>query len=384
MLPADEPLRLSILPDLGTAQNAAGDLDGARSTFDEAIERAAAAGEERLRMHAVVERWLAHAETNEESDFAVLAGRDAEQALAVFEAATDERGLSRAWQLLSEVCFERGQLGDAERHLEPALLHARNAGDLGEQTAIYARLGTLFARGPTPVGEVLRRCREILAETEGNRTIAGAMYHPMAHMKARQGEFEEALRLASLCREIHRENGAMWAYWVYAEIEWDIRMLAGEPEEALGILTEGCDQIERMGDTFPLLSAWLARSLYELGRFDEAERRAQEAVDAVDDDHGRSAGLGMLARVRARQGRFEEAERMAREAVAYFAGTDYSTDRTWLLMDLVEVLRLAGRPDEAMTTLSEALALYEQREDAVSAAQARELIEELVGVRPEG
>ena len=26
-------------------------------------------------------------------------------------------------------------------------------------------------------------------ETEGNRTIAGLMYHPLAHMKARQGKF---------------------------------------------------------------------------------------------------------------------------------------------------------------------------------------------------
>ena len=95
------------------------------------------------------------------------------------------------------------------------------------------------------------------------------------------------------------------------------------------------------------------------------------------DDLGRAAGQGALARVRARQGRFEEAEALAREAVAYFAHTDYSTDRTWVLMDLAEVLRLAGRPDEAIATLREALGLFEQREDAVSAAHTRELIDQL-------
>jgi hypothetical protein len=68
---------------------------------------------------------------------------------------------------------------------------------------------------------------------------------------------------------------------------------------------------------------------------------------------------------------------MAREAVAYFAGTDYSTDRTWVLMDLAEVLRLAGRTDEAIGTINEAIGLFEEREDMVSAARARVLIEDL-------
>jgi tetratricopeptide (TPR) repeat protein len=121
----------------------------------------------------------------------------------------------------------------------------------------------------------------------------------------------------------------------------------------------------------------LAQSLYALGRFDEAERRAQVAVDAVDDDLGRCAGLGALARVKAQKGHVDEAERMAREAVAYFAHTDYSTDRTWVLMDLAEVLRLAGRPDEAIAIIREAIGLFEQREDAVSAARAKVLIEDV-------
>ena len=198
-------------------------------------------------------------------------------ALDVFEAAGDERGLSRAWQLLSEVRFANGELGNAERDLEPALVHARKAGDVREQTSIYSRIGTLLARGPTPVGKAIERAEAILAETAGNRTIAGAMYHPLAHMKARQGEFAEATRLASLCRDIHRENGSMWSYWVYAEILWDIEMLAGRPAEALEILTEAYEQIERMGETFPLLSAWLAESLYawadRRGRATRAGRR---------------------------------------------------------------------------------------------------------------
>jgi tetratricopeptide (TPR) repeat protein len=164
---------------------------------------------------------------------------------------------------------------------------------------------------------------------------------------------------------------------MYPPTNADFRTAFNQQEDALEILTDAYEQIERMGEKFPLLAAWLSRSLYVLGRFEEAERMAQEAVDAVNDDLGRSAGLGALAKVRAQQGRVDEAERMAREAVEYFAGTDYSTDRTWVLMDLAEVLRSAGRSDEAIATIREALALYEQREDMVSATHARELIDEL-------
>ena len=121
----------------------------------------------------------------------------------------------------------------------------------------------------------------------------------------------------------------------------------------------------------------MAQSLYALERFDEAEDRAQVAVDAVDDDWARFTGMGVLARVLAQRGRLEEAERMAREAVTHFEGTKLSIERTTVLMDLAEVLRLAGRTDEAVLTLRTALELFEQKGDVVSAARARVLIEDL-------
>jgi tetratricopeptide (TPR) repeat protein len=293
----------------------------------------------------------------------------------VFEAAGDERGNSRAWQLLAAAHQAKGKLLDAERDLDSALRHARRAADVGGQVDIFARLGALLSRGPTPVTAAIKRCEDVLAETEGNRTIAAWMYHPMAHMRARQGDFDEAQRLASDCRSIFRDNGAMWSYWVFAEIEWDIRMLAGEPAEAVAIMTESYEEVERMGG-FPLESAWLAQSLYDVGLFEDAERRARVAVDA-EDEMARSVGRGVLACVLAQQGRVDEAERMAKEAAAYFAGTEYWPDRTGVLMNLGEVLRIAGRPDEAIEAIREALDLFERREDVVSAARASALIDEL-------
>jgi uncharacterized protein Yka (UPF0111/DUF47 family) len=74
---------------------------------------------------------------------------------------------------------------------------------------------------------------------------------------------------------------------------------------------------------------------------------------------------------------------MAREAVTYFEATLYSIDRTAVLLDRAEVLRLAERRDEAVSTLEHALELFEHREDIVSAARTRSLIDELGGTAAE-
>jgi len=372
LLAPDDPFRLRLLPELGGALAEAGDGAGARAILQEAVERADRAGDRSTRTRAAMGQFWAMA-----IDWDPEAA--AQEALAVFEAAGDERGLSQAWQMLSDIRFGEGRMGDAERAVERALVHARRGNNLREQTDVYSRLGTIFARGAAPITAATRRCREILAQTEGNRTIEAHMFHALAHMLARRGEFEQARDLADRCREIYHDNGAMWAYWAFAEISWDIETLAGRHEEALEILAEGFGHLEEMGTPLMVESAFLAKSLYELGRLDEAERRARVAFDAVDDPWARHTGMGVLATVVARQGHLDQAESLAREAVEHFERTECSIDRTEALLDLAEVLRLAGRPDEAVSTLRHALELFEQREDIVSAAQTSKLIEELTG-----
>jgi hypothetical protein len=47
------------------------------------------------------------------------------------------------------------------------------------------------------------------------------------------------------------------------------------------------------------------------------------------------------------------------------------------LVDLADVLELEGRPNEAGPPLREALALYERKEDVVSAGRVRSRLREL-------
>jgi hypothetical protein len=79
----------------------------------------------------------------------------------------------------------------------------------------------------------------------------------------------------------------------------------------------------------------------------------------------------------ATQGETEEAERCARNGVAAAADTDMLWFHADALIDLTEVLRMAGRPNEAARAATEALGLYERKGIVPSAARTRALLDEL-------
>lgn len=115
----------------------------------------------------------------------------------------------------------------------------------------------------------------------------------------------------------------------------------------------------------------LARALVDLGRYGEAEewsRRAEEmsAGDDVDaQKHWRQARARVLA-----QKRPIESERLARETVALAEQTDMTSDHGDALMDLAEVVELAGKRDEASAAFEQALVLYERKGNIVMADRA--------------
>jgi len=83
----------------------------------------------------------------------------------------------------------------------------------------------------------------------------------------------------------------------------------------------------------------------------------------------------VTARVRARRQSIEDAEQLAREAEAIAAGTDFLVLHTGALLDLAEVLELAGRPKEAIVAAEEALERSSLKENHVGARRARARLE---------
>jgi Flp pilus assembly protein TadD len=73
------------------------------------------------------------------------------------------------------------------------------------------------------------------------------------------------------------------------------------------------------------------------------------------------------AKVLARRGDHTQAERFAREAVSIGQATDFLNIRGDAHADLAAVLLVGGNVNDAAATLEQALALYQQKENLVSA-----------------
>ena len=115
------------------------------------------------------------------------------------------------------------------------------------------------------------------------------------------------------------------------------------------------------------------------GRYDEALEltEAFDEVPAPYDAEWQIKRRAIRAKALARCGDFAEAETLAREAVGLAEKTDFHNIHGDALMDLAEVLHLAGRGPEAEPAVQRAVALYERKGNVVSATKARALLSEL-------
>src|SRR4029079_7400703 len=171
----------------------------------------------------------------------------------------------------------------------------------------------------------------------------------------------------------------------YLHLRSIVEMFAGAPDIAEEALRVACANLEREEQTARLATraAELADSIYEQGRYDEAEiwiRRARESAGS-DDLDAAFLWRHVTAKVLAAQGVFDEAEQLAREAIDLVARTDALNRHADSLLSLGVIHRLAGQESEALDRIRAALHLYEQKGNVVSAERTRSML--LEGAIPE-
>ena len=363
-----DPERVELLVDLSEALVEGAQIDRARETVRGAADEAERLADDRLRAHVLMGQWYIKA-IDGVSDVEQTE-RDGLRAVEVFRKHGDDRGLARAWALVGAARWWAGRSGDAEEALERARQHAGAAGDARIEADSLLTLSAVLTQGPRPAEEAASRAEEIVEEYAGNRTVQAYMFHTLGHVRAWQGRFEEARRMAARYREILRENGqeANWAD--SSECAADVELLAGNVDEAVRLVAEGQRRYEEMGISDPTILPFLAYALYVAGRWEEAE---DPAVRAIAGGHPlwKMMAQTVLARVRAHQGRGEEAERLAGEAIESAGGTDYLGFQGRAAMAMAEVLELLGRKEEAVPFRQEAIRAFERKGATVWADLAR-------------
>ncbi len=377
LVPAESSARVELILDLGRALEIVGELTRADALLADAVETTVKLADPRLEAHARVEHALVRGAHLTQAAFAE-AEPVARDAIRVFEEVGDELGLARAWRLRSYSPWAACQWGAMAEALEQALAHARRAGAQAEERAVLHFLVVAVYFGPTPVEEALRRLDDMRAEATDDRVLEAIILNTEAGLLAMLGHFEEARDLERRSHQVFADLGQRTRLAGRSIQRAEVEFLAGEPAAAEEHLREGYDIFREMGEVGILstLAAVLGEAVYRQGRYDEAERFSaiSEEATAPDDVSALVSWRSVRAKVFTRRGEFERAEELSTEAVRLVEKTDALTQHADVLLDRAEILRLAGRDDEAPPLIEKAIALYEQKGSVAGADHARALL----------
>ena len=286
LLPADDPVRLNLMPDLAEALMEEGDLSEAAGVLDEVAERAGAAGLARIEAHATIVRLLLAESTDPESR-SDLALKELERVIPVFQELGDDLGLARSYRLTADVHWSRARYAACDEALLLAAEHARKAGAVREETECLGQLAGSGLYGPAPVAEVVRRCEEIRATSRGRPAAEARALRTLAACVAMEGRFDEGRELANRSFEMLSELGLRLRASFATEAAAFVEVLAGDYAAAERALRLGFAITEEVGERGynATVTALLSQAVFAQGRVDEAEAltEAAERNGATDD-----------------------------------------------------------------------------------------------------
>ena len=379
LVPGD-PARTAILPDLGVALGAVGNLAEADLVLAQAVQEARALGDAGLEARAICERVLFFVGTDPEGRVQECR-TEGERMVAALEGTGEDRALAKAWSLIGQADLNGCRFEHMEHAMTRSLEHAERAGDLQQRSEALTILAIAVANFPEPVADGIAKIHRLRAMVAEGSQADGALLVELAVLTSMAGNLVEARRLVDRGRSIFRELG-MVVWWAAFGMEAGmVELYAGEPDVEESLLREACETLDGMGEMSFLSSAAanLGRALVALGRPEEAEMwtiRSEEAASS-EDLPSQVGWRSARAKVLAERGSFDEALRLAHEAVDLAERSDGPAFTGEAALDLAEVLQLADERRERKVRLEQALELFEQKGVVRQAEQARTRLAEL-------
>jgi predicted ATPase len=373
LLPTDDPRRIALLVELGAALIERGRLAEAAPALDEAERFAAAANDQRLTSHVLIQRQFLRSLHGEEGGLEEAA-RAAAMAVPVFERFGDDLGLCRARRLEAWLFLNEARAEAAAAAWERAAVHARRAGDRHEFYESLRWIASMLWFGPTPAVEGIRRCEAMRAEVRESPESEAVILRQLACLNAIVGRFAVARELLATSNATYADLGRT-LFLAGSEHEAVVELLAGNPAAAEKSARAAYRALEEMGERAfrSTMAATLGLVILEQGRDEEAEALAEVSarLGATGDLMTQVRWRRVRARVLARRAESEAAEALARQALAIAEATDFVNERADALIDLSHVLEESRRCDEAVAAASEAVRLYELKGNVVAAAATR-------------
>lgn len=378
LLPDDALSLSTILLHAGEALAEMGDFQAADAVLVRSAEAAALRGDRALAITAAVVRmmWRHLADLESMAMEEVVASTQA--AIAELEALQAHAGLASAWKLMMHVHFYEGRFGPAEAAAIRAIHHAELADDRVLEVRLLPALAFCALYSPTPVAEAIERCSQVMERGAGDLRTEATILCCLSHLEAMSGNFPRARELYQRSRSTLNELGITFSAALTSLTSGPVEMLAGDPVRAESELRGDYDTLRAMGEKgyMPSVAGLLAEVLYAQGRDEEAGTFAAACRQsaALSDVGAQYQWRCITAKLLANRGQNEEAERLAREGVLLIRATDQPAIQADGLISLATVLRHSGKMDEAAAAALEAISLFEQKGDVVSAARARTVL----------
>jgi class 3 adenylate cyclase/tetratricopeptide (TPR) repeat protein len=364
LMPADQPRRLALLPELARARMLSGDLDGAASVLEEAVRRTAETGNRELSAHARLARVDLMRTTEPEQAFVQLPAL-LQEVLPVLEAAQDDRGLSLAFQLQAAGLEYRVRYAAMEDPLEKAVHHAERAGERRlVELAQGLQAGSMF-HGPMHLDETRHRLEAMLEHPGSSPSHRAAVEARLAGTLALQGDLAAGRAGIQAVRRVFRDLGRELSALATGLIAGPIELLDDEPDRAVDLLRSATEEMTRRGGRqySSALASLLAEACWRCSDL----AGAAEAVELASSSAGPGAVISQVrwrsvaAKLAATAGRADEALALSADAVRLVSTTDEVTSQGDVLADAAEVQELLGNIGAAQVLLRDAAQRYERK-----------------------